>query len=109
MSPSRRPSIIWSRTHSSEQKLQVLTSSRRDTRKSSKDSPGCCTRAKVSTFNGFIDVAFNVALDGLHYGLDVPFLVFCQTKVVDDCQGFTRETEHEGLYLFSLCFLVEFR
>ena len=50
VSPSTRPSMIWSRMffwmQSAEQKLQVLASSRRDTKKSSNDSPGCCTRRR---------------------------------------------------------------
>ena len=50
MSPSTRPAMIWSRmffwVHASEQKLQVLASSRRDTRKSSNVSPSCWTRLR---------------------------------------------------------------
>ena len=50
MSPSTRPAMIWSRmffwVHWSEQKLQVLASSRRDTRKSSNVSPSCWTRLR---------------------------------------------------------------
>ena len=46
VSPSRRPSIIWSRklfcVQASLQKLQVFTSSLKETRKSLKDSPGYC-------------------------------------------------------------------
>ena len=46
VSPSRRPSIMWSCKlfcmQASLQKLQVFTSSLKETRKSSKDSPGCC-------------------------------------------------------------------
>ena len=44
--PSTSPLIIWSRMffciHASEQKLHVSDSSRRDTRKLSNVSPGCC-------------------------------------------------------------------
>ena len=50
MSPSTRPAMIWSRmffcVHSSLQKLQVLASSRKDTRKSSNVSPSCWTRLR---------------------------------------------------------------
>ena len=48
VSPSRTPSMTWSlidfSIHAGEQKLHVLTSSHRASKKSSKASPHCCTR-----------------------------------------------------------------
>ena len=64
MSPSTRPAMIWSRmffwVHWSEQKLQVLASSRRDTRKSSNVSPS----AEVAAFSGLVDLPLYVPFDG---------------------------------------------
>ena len=82
-------------TQSSVQKLQLLTSSHRDTRKSSNDSPGYWTLVRK----------FLRSTDG--YGCDVPLLFHCEAENVDDRQCLAGETESERFHLFSLRFFVE--
>ena len=74
--------------NSSLQNLHVFASSRSDTRKSSNDSPGCCTRRRK----------FLLSTDSL-IGL----------LHIDDRQCFAREAQSEGLYLLALVFIFEAR
>ena len=81
ISPSMKPSIIWSQilfcVHISKQKLHVLASSCRDT---SGLSFLLCSSMDVPAFDCFVDLALNIAFDGGYYVLGLATLGQLSTR-----------------------------